>query len=349
MYPTKSMPGFGVFVKNVIEGLTHYNITIPYKVLIKGKGKNKYQKLYKYFLFYIQITIYFFKKYDAIYIHFPNHALPALLPLLQIKKRKIIVNLHGEDLLYQNQGIFNNLLGNLNDIFLQKANLIIVPSEYFKKELLKRKLCNEKNIYISPSGGIDKNKFYHIPTICKEETFCLGFVGRIDEGKGWKDFIEALDVLKKINFTFHGIIIGTGHQKEELHILINKYCLQDDILIINGISQEKLVNYYNQFDLLVFPSRLSESLGLVGIEAMACAVPVIGTDIGGIPSYLINSFNGYLVPVGSTKAIVSSIITFKNLSDSLKVEMKQNCLKTAENYFSDKVIEKLSLTIKSIL
>ena len=49
-------------------------------------------------------------------------------------------------------------------------------------------------------------------------------------------------------------------------------------------------------DLLIFSSsRTGESLGLTGIEAMACGVPVIGSDIGGIASYVENGSNGWLV------------------------------------------------------
>ena len=67
---------------------------------------------------------------------------------------------------------------------------------------------------------------------------------------------------------------------------IDVHDLKKEITIVNGVPQEKLGDYYRGMDLLIFSSsRTGESLGLTGIEAMACGVPVIGSDIGGIAFY----------------------------------------------------------------
>lgn len=350
MYPTESMPGYGIFVKNVVDGLALHDVEVVYSALINGRGKNIFQKLIKYSSFYLKIILYFFKSYDAIYIHFPNHALPILLPLLMLKKRRIIVNLHGEDLLYEDRGVVNKVLGKLNDIFLKEVNLIIVPSTYFKSILIDRNLCTEKTVFVSPSGGIKKDVFYSFSEVEFIENKILGYVGRIEDGKGWREYVEVLNILKKENNNVKGIMIGNGTLINELESLIEQYELVKNIEIIKAVNQNELCGYYNKFELLIFSSsRTSESLGLVGIEAMACGIPVIGTDIGGIPSYLVDNFNGFLVGVGNVDSIVSSIIAYRSLDDNMKNKMKLNCLKTAESYFSDNVIENLSIKMKSVL
>jgi len=336
MYPTKEMPGFGVFVKNVVEGLKSYKIEITHQAIIKGKGNNIWKKTVKYLQFYWSILVNYWGKYDLVYIHYPNMALPVFYPLFCCWRKKVVVNLHGEDLFYS--GFIGSKLGHLNEKFLKKVNLIIVPSTFFKIELLKRHICDEKKIFISPSGGVDCERFYpyHIE---KGKVLSLGFVGRIDPNKGWKEFVEVLKLLKT-QLAFKAYIIGYGSQMKELVKLIMAYHLNDSVELIEGIRQEELVYYYNQFDLLVFSTQLPESLGLVGLEAMACGIPVVGTNIGGIATYL-NNTNGYPVPKGSIMAMVNAIIAFSTLNKEEKSKLNQQALITAQKYNTHLVIENL--------
>lgn len=347
MYPDTLSPGYGIFVKNMVDGLTKHGITTKYSSLIKGRSTNILIKIIKYIKFYCSICINFFKEYDAIYIHFPNHALPILLPLLVIRKRCIIVNLHGEDLLYY--GKLGRILGKMNDYFLPNVQKIIVPSEYFKVELLKRSLCTEDKIFISPSGGINNQLFYPLKKHSKKKELCLGFVGRIDEGKGIKEFIEALHILNQ-KITCKAIIIGYGPYEQQLNKLIETLLISDKVRIIKGVNQDRLGEFYNDFDLFLFLSnRKTESLGLVGIEAMACGTPVIGTDIGGIPSYLIDGQNGFLIPTREVNSVVSAVLKYNRMSKEDKEIMQNNCIKSSEKYFKDKVSIQLAEVIYNLI
>ena len=340
MYPDASSPGYGVFVKNMVEGLDNYGIHVECSALKAGRYTNKLLKIVKYIKFYILICIGFFKKYDAIYIHFPNHSLPVLLPLLAIKKQRVIANLHGEDLLYS--GSLGTVLGKLNYRFLRKVEKIIVPSTYFKEEVLKRIGCKEDKIFVSPSGGIDNNLFYPINNQSVKDKVCLGFVGRIDEGKGIKEFVEAIYLLNQ-QINCEAIVIGYGPYENELSKLLEKLLLTEKVKVIKGVKQDKLCEYYNIFDLFLFLSnRKTESLGLVGIEAMACGTPVIGTNIGGIPSYLIDGFNGFLLPNRDVHSVVNAVLKFQAMSDDEKEIMCENSLKTSQKYFKDTVSKELA-------
>lgn len=336
MYPTKDMPGFGVFVKNVVTGLQTHGIKIVAQALIRGKGKNIWSKLFKYIKFYCDIFIGFWKCYDLVYIHYPNMALPVFYPLFYFFDRKVVVNLHGEDLFYF--GFWGKILGRLNESFLKKVNLIIVPSEFFKEELLHRQICKENKIFVSPSGGVNCEHFF-MKEVSKKDEFSLGYVGRIEHGKGWKEFIEALKLLKnKLNFKAY--IVGYGSQENDMLDLIKSYKLSEAIEFVKGVEQRELNNYYNKFDLLIFSTQLPESLGLVGLEAMACGVPVVGTNIGGVATYL-NNTNGFPILQGSVISIVNAITSFFNLSVEDKLKLKQGAFFTAQKYNTQIVIENL--------
>ncbi len=334
MYPDKKSPGYGVFVKNVAEYLSDNGIHVSCSAVIKGRSKNVIHKIIKYLCFYYRIIISFFKEYDAIYIHYPNMAIPVLVPLFMIKGRKLIVNYHGEDLLYS--GSLGTILGRMTEDFVRRyADIVVVPSDFFKGVLLERTICTEEKIIVFPSGGIDPKTFYPSPKI-KSDVLKLGYVGRIEYGKGWKEYIQALSMMDT-SVSFHGYIIGYGSLEPEMHELIFQYGLNDKIEIIKGVSQSRLQHYYSMFDLLIFTTQLPESLGLVGLESMACGTPIIATEIGGVATYTRDNHNGYLVAKGDVEGVVKSIEKFIHADEAEKSQMIDNCIETARKYSTETI------------
>lgn len=347
MYPDANSPGYGSFVKNVEVGLASNGIKSKYSALITGRPTSFINKCYKYILFYINIIRNYFKSYDFIYIHYPNQALPCLMLCYLIKKRRIIVNLHGEDLLYSQTGI-SLFLGKLNDYFIKKVDAIVVPSLYYKDIVKERVHDNEKIIIVSPSGGINANFFY--PKRFNRDNrgiYHLGYVGRIDPCKGWREFIEALYRLPN-EFNYRATIIGYGSEVEYL----KEYLRRDErhrIDYMPKVAHEELRNYYSQFDILLFPSmRKEESLGLVGIEAMACGTPIIGSNIGGIPSYLTHKETGYLIEPGDIEQISKYIIEYSQLDEEKKESYYKNCITTSKLYYSEKVLKDLAESFRAL-
>ena len=178
------------------------------------------------------------------------------------------------------------------------------------------------------------------------EKICLGFVGRIEHGKGWCEYLETLHLLEK-ELNFCGIIVGYGSLEDEMKLLIKRYALNDKVELVNGVPQSQLVSFYNRFDLLLFTTQLPESLGLVGIEAMACGIPVLGTNIGGLTTYIRDEYNGFLVSKGDVDCICEKVKKYAAMSIEEKKIISDNCLFTARTYASDKVVQDLSFQMKS--
>lgn len=350
MYPTAECPGYGSFVKNVCDGLSSYGISLSDMAVIRGKGEGHIDKIFKYIRFYVSIIAGFFKKYDFIYVHFPNQAIPLLNFLYKFRKPKIIVNYHGEDLLYEEKG-YTKTLGIQMEKFCHKyASAIIVPSQYFKDIVLERNILPSSKVVVSPSGGINPDIFF--PLDCKNYNSILhiGYVGRLEIDKGIKDFLLTCDRLNQENLNFIATIIGYGSYYDEMVSFIEKNNLKSKITIINGIPQIMLGNYYRSMDLLIFSSsRESESLGLTGIEAMACGVPVIGSNVGGIASYVENGKNGWLVSVHNVEEIVDSIHKYMNMENNEKEQMRRYCIETGKKYYREQVCYQLSKDIREQL
>lgn len=350
MYPTKGSPGYGSFVRNVCEGLSKYDVSISCMSVIRGRNKGKISKLIKYIIFYLSIIFNFFRKYAFIYIHFPNHVVPILKLLYKFRKPKIIVNYHGEDLIYSDNGIGFKLGVMTEDYCRNTASAIVVPSEYFKKIVIDRNILPEEKIIVSPSGGIDPAVFPPNSKLLNNETLLLGYVGRLEEGKGIIEYIETCNLMKNKGKQFKGIIIGYGTLYNYVDSYIREHGLTEYVNIISGVPQKELGDYYRLFNLLIFSSsRTGESLGLTGIEAMACGTPVIGSDVGGISTYLKDGFNGFSVPQKDVGAIVEAIDKYEKMSLLERKEMKENCIKTGCKYYQDYVCKKLANDIRNII
>lgn len=346
MYPSKNHPNYGVFVRNFVENMNGDKIEITEKVVIKGRGKNIPIKLLKYILFFLEV-IYkgLFKKYDLIYVHFVNHtSIPVTIIKALRPQKALALNAHGADLFYSSA--LAKVLANFSKKLLKKADAIICPSNYFKNVLIKNFGIKEQDIFISPSAGIDLNKFRPIPKYNKPtEVFTIGYVSRIDEDKGWDDFIRAIRLIKDNNLikNFKAIIVGDGSQRDELISLINNLNLNDYIELKGLLPQLELVEVYNSLNVFVFPTkRKAESLGLVAIEAMACGIPVIGSSNYAVTEYVKDNENGYCFEMGCIECLKEAIINYYNLSDVIIDKMKINAYNTGLLYDKNRVSKVLT-------
>lgn len=97
---------------------------------------------------------------------------------------------------------------------------------------------------------------------------------------------------------------------------------------------------YQTFDFLIFPSE-SESLGLVGLEAMANGVPVIGSDISGILTYLRRNENGFIFIAKNQNDLFKKINESTRLSVEEYVTLSENAIKTAERFSKENTMIKM--------
>ncbi|MEP3573317.1 MAG: glycosyltransferase, partial [Ekhidna sp.] len=92
--------------------------------------------------------------------------------------------------------------------------------------------------------------------------------------------------------------------------------------------------------------RFGESLGLVGIEAMACGVPVIGSDIGGITEYLKDEENGFVFSYQNDNGVYLSVKKFMALTNQEKINMSKKAEETSLLFNRERVIRILEDAIR---
>ena len=340
LYPSKQDTSYGTFVALFVQELqncsTHYKIDL---CVIRGRTTSKICKLLKYFWFYLSMTLrILFHRYELIYVHYITYSSIPLLFLSKIKKLNIVFNIHGDDLLTKSK-VAENVLQAVHKLLIN-SKLVVVPSEFFKDILIdKFKDIRFQNIFVSPSGGVEKS-FYNEMIASVQSPFTIGYVSRIDTGKGWDVLLRAIQDIYK-EYPIQVKIAGTGRPVEELKHMISTLNLSHIVTYYGSLSHAELPQFYANLTLFVFPTTLKESLGLVGLEAMAASKPVIGSAIGGLKSYIKDGYNGFLIPPGNSKRMGECIVNYINFSDERKLEMNRNAFKTAQLYQADVVTKKL--------
>ncbi len=121
--------------------------------------------------------------------------------------------------------------------------------------------------------------------LAPEDSFVVGFMGRIHQDKGLDTLIKALVLIPKNGVL---VLVGRGPYREELESMIRRLQLQERVYWLPWVHSDEVVEYMNAFDVLVLPSRTrrnwKEQFGRVLIEAMACETCVVGSDSGEIPN-----------------------------------------------------------------
>ena len=173
----------------------------------------------------------------------------------------------------------------------------------------------------------------------------IGTVIRIEKNKGYDTLIEAIYMLKELDYMKNTklIIIGTGDLQKDLDKLIKKYHVEDLVIQKNFVYQDFLVKYYNAFDIFIFPTkRESESLGLVGLEAMACKTLVIGCNLYGPSEYLKDKVNSLTYDkIDSGKYLARKIMEAMDMPLKTKKEIINEAYLTAKRFSSDEQSNKL--------
>lgn len=148
---------------------------------------------------------------------------------------------------------------------------------------------------------------------------------------------DVIHVFKQISEQVNAklLLIGDGPEKSVVCELVKKLGLTDRVLFLG--KQEKVEELYSISDLKLLLSE-KESFGLVLLEAMACGVPCIGTDVGGIPEVIAHGETGFLVPLGDVDGAAKHAITILK-DNALHQQISMAAKSSVEaNFSSDKIV-----------
>jgi rhamnosyl/mannosyltransferase len=241
-------------------------------------------------------------KARIIHVHMPN-PLADFSYFLAKPQGKLIVMYHSDIV---RQKVFLPVYRPLLFSLLRKAEFIIATSQNYIESSYALRKFKDKCIVIPL--GVDIERF-RLSDSAKEkateikERFgrpILLFVGRLVYYKGLEYLIGAMKDIEA-----HLIIIGKGPLKKRLNGLVKVLRLKERVSFLYNISDDKLPLYYYASDIFVLPSiERSEAFGIVQLEAMACAKPVISTRVNsGVPFVNLDNETGLVIEPRSTSEI----------------------------------------------
>lgn len=157
-------------------------------------------------------------------------------------------------------------------------------------------------------------------SVTEREPGLVLFVGQLIRGKGVDILLRAFADALGRGTDLRLLIVGQGRQEGELRALSSELGLDARVTFTGKIAPTELSSYYERADFLVQPSRIPETFGLTGVEALAAGLPVIASDSGGVREWLEDGRNGIAVPscdVPALSAAITRLATDRALRDRL--------------------------------
>lgn len=198
-----------------------------------------------------------------------------------------------------------------------KAADIVASTSQVMAEQVRRVFGEKRNIWITPFG-VDCSLFSPQPQ--EHDGFCVGAVKALEDVYGMDDLIRAfaLFVQKAPEGSYTLNIYGKGSRESELQRLIDSLGIAQCANLCGVIPNTKVPQALSEMDVVCLPSR-SESFGVSAVEAMACCVPVIASNVDGFIETVEDGVTGYLAPCGDVEALAEHLLTL-----SQDVELRRN-------------------------
>lgn len=281
------------------------------------------------------------RKYEIVHIHSSApvllHKVAIYIILSRLYNKTVVLHMHAsgfEEACKSHQHWFRWLF--------KHVDLIICVSQDIENIIKKYKLSTDTQVLYNL---IDKPT----PIVVNKEgnKAHFLFMGEIIERKGIYDLLE---VIGKHKTYFEGkmiLSIAGGGNTKRLFQLIEQYHVTNLVDYLGWIDSEDKAKAYSWADVFILPSY-SESFGLVNLEANSYGVPVLTTNVGGIPEVIHQGKNGILVEPGNTEELFGKM-KFMIENPDVRREMGNNGVKVASNFYPEAIETQLKDMYCSIL
>lgn len=246
------------------------------------------------------------KKHQPDIIHCHNlqaHFFGGLCALL-LPNTKVVLTKHGQHI------PSSGLTSKINRLTLRKSKIIGVSADI--TQLMQKWITknNQSIEYIANGISLTPYKDLKSKETAKEalgiepNTFCIGIVARLSPPKDHLLLIEAIAVLSATYPDIKLLIVGDGPLRStiETYITSNHY---ENLVTMLG-ERKDIANILNALDLFALTSS-SEGIPMTILEAMAASLPVIATNVGGIPQVVIDEKTGFLVADKDKNGLIEAI------------------------------------------
>lgn len=240
------------------------------------------------------------KKYIFDVYYFLNKVAPKnLLPLL----RNIYLNYCRFSFLSKSKAakLIEERTSHMKAI-CSKVDLFISPSRFLRSKFIDFGIPEEKIIFLP--HGIDLNKLKNLRKVTSDK-LRLGFIANLLPAKGAHVLIQCFNNIENenIELKIYGRVLSYKGILGNYLNYIKKIAKNKNIKLMGGFNNKNISEIFSEIDILVVPSIWYEASSIVTMEAFASQVPVIASDIGGIPELIKDGVDGLLFNPGNVGAL----------------------------------------------
>ncbi|MFP4096322.1 MAG: N-acetyl-alpha-D-glucosaminyl L-malate synthase BshA [Cyclobacteriaceae bacterium] len=280
-----------------------------------------------------------YEKLDLLHVHYAIPHASAAYMAKQILATQgiripVVTTLHGTDItLVGKDASFEPVV----TFSINASDGITAVSENLRQETYEH-FSIHKDIKVIPNF-IDLERFkrqrkdHFKKAICPNDEMLIVHTSNFRKVKRVDDVVKVFyNIRKKMPAKL--LLVGDGPERSAIESLCRSLGTCDDIRFLGKL--EAIEEVLSVSDLFIMPSE-KESFGLAALEAMACEVPVISSNIGGLPELNIDGQTGYVLPVGDVAGMTDRAIHILSSEERLQT-FKQNALERAKEFEVSKIL-----------
>lgn len=277
------------------------------------------------------------EKLDILHVHYAiPHAVCGILgKQMSNENVKIVTTLHGTDITVLG---YDSTLVEAIRFGIEKSDAVTAVSHALKEDTINL-ISPDKEIHVI-HNFVDERVYRKVDSHylkkaygIEEDEKVVIHVSNFRKVKRVDDVIKAFSLIVK-EIPAKLLLVGDGPEYNRLNHLTKELEIEDKVLFLG--KQDHLEEFYSISDLMLLLSE-KESFGLVALEAMACGVPCIGTNIGGIPEVIKDNYNGYICDLGDIHEISKKAVELL-INKEKHQTFSENALTTPKKYFYSKDI-----------
>ncbi|MCC7357375.1 glycosyltransferase family 4 protein [Candidatus Uhrbacteria bacterium] len=252
---------------------------------------------------------------DIVHLHYPFYGTDGYISRLrrQGKIKKLVITLHMDAIADNWKGcIFDLHRMLLQKRALQAADVLICGSLDYLANASYAYLLHDPRLKEIPFG-VDTERFTPDPINKKrfklpDEVKTIGFIGGMDQAHAFKGIDILLRAVARLPANIHAQLTGSGSLQASYETLAKELGISERCHFLGRATDDELVYRYRSMDVCAFPSISSaEAFGLVALEAQACGIPVVASDLPGVRTVVKDKQTGFLVPVKDVEEVAAHI------------------------------------------
>lgn len=238
-------------------------------------------------------------------VHFEwNSAAIAFLPFWDLLEAKTVVSCRGSQVQISPLNPKRPQLGRELSATFERATSVHCVSEAIFREAMRYGLNPDKATIIRPA--VDSELFLPNGQRAQRDTCHIISVGSLIWHKGYEYALMAVHHLKEEGFDVAWEIVGDGPERQRVLYTVLDLDLEDAVTLAGQLTPEQILARLQNADIFLL-SSLSEGISNAVLEAMACGLPIVTTDCGGMREAVTDGIEGFVVPARDPRAMADAL------------------------------------------